>query len=216
MILRGPWAFGEERIVSTVASSTIEQNLHEELIQRMSHEEECIAAISPVEAAETQEELWASGVEMLIARDFAQPSGVEVFLLLTFNRFTRELNRALLASPFASRVANPIPTWANGAKILAALDHDVVLALLPPGHVLRPWNVVIREADEQALFVDISYLPEPERRLKSGVGRLVLHNLDSDSVQANPDADREIPQFEIRNSFVHVSPSNDIRSTRSA
>lgn len=181
----------------------------------MSHEESA-ATIPPVEAADTQEELWASAVEMFIERDLTQPSKEEVFLLLTFNRFTRELEKSMLASPLSCRVANPMPDWANGAKILAALDQAMLAALLPTGHVLRPWNVVISEADEQALFAEISHLPEPLRRLKSGVGRLVLHTRDSDSVQVSPDADREIPELQVRNGFVHFSLSNDIRSTRTA
>merc|ERR1712014_246183 len=99
---------------------------------------------------------------------------------------------------------------------MGALDQDMLLALLPPGHVMRPWNVVISEADEQALFCYISQLPEPLRRLKSGVGRIVLHNRDVDSLQASPDADREIPELQLRNGFVHFSPGYDIRSTRTA
>merc|ERR1712048_813114 len=190
---------------SNGCSIAIEQNLCESA-----------ATIPPVEAADTQEELWASAVEMFIERDLTQPSKEEVFLLLTFNRFTRELEKSMLASPLSSRVANPMPDWANGAKILAALDQAMLAALLPTGHVLRPWNVVISEADEQALFAEISHLPEPLRRLKSGVGRLVLQTRDSDSVQVSPDADREIPELQLRNGFVHFSLSNDIRSTRTA
>jgi len=233
VILRGPWASREERIVSTAASRTVEQNgregqlrsrwpamravpfLPHSIIQRVSHGEPA-AAISPAEAEDAQQELWASGVEMVIASDLAQASSVERFLLLTFNRLTQELERSLLGSPLASRVANPMPDWASGAKIFAALDKETLLELLPTGHVLRPWNVVIREADEQALLVAISQLPEDLRRLKSVVGRLVLHTRDFDSVQANPDAGREIPELQVMNGFVHFLHGDDVRSTRTA
>jgi len=229
-ILRGPWVFHEERVLSAGANNAAEQNSHQgklcgpemkagplpphSIIQRVSHAAEPAAAISAAEAADAQEQLWASGVEMLVTNNLA--SSVQGFLLLTFNRLTQELERSLLASPLATRIANPTPGWANGAKIFAALDQEMLSALLPTGHVLRPWNVVIREADEQAFFVAISHLPEPLRRLKSGVGRLVLENRDSDSMQASPDADREIPDLQVMNGFVHFSHTDDMRSTRTA
>jgi len=60
---------------------------------------EPLAGILACEAAQVAEQLWASGVASLIARDEIQVSRPNPFLLLTFGRLTHELELALLASP---------------------------------------------------------------------------------------------------------------------
>jgi len=56
--------------------------------------------------------------------------------------------------------AEPVIGWratpSDGGKIFLPLQQDALQALLPAGHVLGPWNVVIREADEESLFAAIA------------------------------------------------------------
>lgn len=169
------------------------------------------ASVPPWEATQIQDEMWASAVEARIAA--AEPESG--FLLLTFARQTQDLEQALLESPLARDAAWPVqPDWARGAKIFVNVEPHVLQAMLPQGHVLKPWHVLLREADEEALNAAIEHLPEPVRRLKCGIGRMMLYWQDADSVQANVDPEHMVAEVEVQRGFVHFSRTSDNRSTR--
>jgi len=96
--------------------------------------------IPPSEAAQTQQELWASGIEASLSRATTHPK----LLLLTFARHTQTLEQALLASALANEVAWCVqPNWANGAKIFVDMEESCALTILPPGLALRPWHACV-------------------------------------------------------------------------
>eukprot|EP00443_Scrippsiella_acuminata_P108574 CAMPEP_0115706796 /NCGR_PEP_ID=MMETSP0272-20121206/70996_1 /TAXON_ID=71861 /ORGANISM="Scrippsiella trochoidea, Strain CCMP3099" /LENGTH=441 /DNA_ID=CAMNT_0003148097 /DNA_START=87 /DNA_END=1411 /DNA_ORIENTATION=+ len=184
-------------------------------VQRVEHEVvEVAATISAEEAMQTQDELWASGVEALIAGASMAPappsSGEPRLLLLSFCRFTIELERALLASPPAiAAAARGVPTkpiWARGAKVFEAIDEECLLAKLPDrSKSLRPWHVVVRSEEEAALLESLGSLPESARRLKHGVGRLPLGGTSDDrSLEAAGDEERRVPEVEVSRTFLHL------------
>merc|ERR1711920_650599 len=117
-----------------------------------------------------------------------------------------------LASQLARDAAWPVqPEWANGAKIFVNVEPHMLQAMLPPGHVLKPWHVVLRGDDEETLKAAIGHLPEPLRRLKAVVGRKELYYVDAVSVQTNADQERMVPDIDVRRGFIHFSCSHDRR-----
>merc|ERR1712113_548668 len=96
------------------------------------------------------------------------------------------------------------------------LEQHVLQAMLPRGHVLRPWHVVVCEDDEEALNKAIAHLSEPERRLKSGIGRKILYCEGASSVQADVEPEHMVAEIEVKHTFVHFSRSQDDRSVCTA
>merc|ERR1712012_217087 len=81
------------------------------------------AEIPSLEAAQMQDELWASSVERRIAAERAAAEAPQTFVLLTFARQTQLLEQALLASPLALDATWCVqPDWASGAKLFVNLE----------------------------------------------------------------------------------------------
>lgn len=170
---------------------------YESVIQNVCHPSSDLAAeISSLEAEKIQQELWASRIDMREATLVQQSNAL---LLLTFARQTPELEQALLASRLAANAAWVVkPDWARGAKIFTNIEPQALMPQLPSWLDLKPWHVVVHEADESSLAADIAHLAEPVRRLKHGIGRTVLWLQDADSVHAN--ADMEFTRTESESS----------------
>lgn len=107
------------------------------------------------------------------------------------------------------------PSWARGAKIFLCLTAAELQTILPPGLELKPWHVLLREDDENALMHAIAHLPDHTRRLKHETGRSVLGVQDSNSLVASADNELEVPEIEVARTFVHFSCSPDHRSAYS-
>lgn len=139
-------------------------------------------------------------------------------MLLTFARHSQDLERALLDSPPARAVVQPQPSWAGGAKIFVEMSSEALNVVLPPGLVLKPWHVVLLEADEVQLLSAIRHLHEPLRRLKHEVGRRVLGASDDQSMDGNADEARALQDVDVpaTRTFIHFWRMADSRSSCTA
>lgn len=167
--------------------------------------------ILPLEAAQLQDELWASAVE----RRIADAKISQNIVLLTFARQTQLLEQTIFASPLVRNATWCVqPDWAKGAKILVNLEPHVLQAMLPRGQGLKPWHVVIWENAEEAFNAAIAFLPEDVRRLKCVTGRHIMYCGDVDSMQANVEPEHMVAEVDVKHTFVHFSYSHDDRSVR--
>mmetsp|Transcript_142376 Transcript_142376/g.454281 ORF Transcript_142376/g.454281 Transcript_142376/m.454281 type:complete len:278 (+) Transcript_142376:1183-2016(+) len=141
---------------------------------------EVAAEIDPAEAAAVSQQVWASAVEALCARDASQSSAsvsasassalrsMDV-VVLVFNRDDFAFDEALLASAVAHRAANRgvdvKPAWANGAKIFVP---GIGAEELAEVHIdPRPRYVVALASDQEELLKALTAIPSRRRpRLK--------------------------------------------------
>jgi len=127
------------------------------VIQVVDYEDAAVTKLSQAEATQVAQQLWASGIENLIAHGEGEHGiGVRTsrLVLLTFSRATAMLQSGLLASSVAvaaeARGISVQPAWAHGGTILAEhVDADALAAAMPLGKSIRPWHVVLREEDEE-------------------------------------------------------------------
>jgi len=144
-------------------------------------------------------------------------------ILLSFDRFTKELEDALLASPPAlSALGLGIdlkPDWAKGAKIFTSSFGPEHLEEPIFEGELKAWHVLINEADEKDLLDALVALPIRYRKLKSRTGRVALPNhlslLEISSEGENEivnDAIEVIP-YNVAGTFLNI-PSEACRPLR--
>jgi len=191
--------------------------------------DEPAAEIDAEEAATTSQELWATAIEHCLVGWALPPRSSTAGLggrhiLLAFDRLTRDLENALLASPTAcSAVARGIevqPSWAGGAKIFAeGVCPERIDVPLHDG-ILKPWHVVVREQDEDELLAALGDLPVRLKKLKPRAGRAVfpsdLSFLDVSSEGEHEVADdaTEVIPYYVRRTFLNVElPTGDARSS---
>lgn len=136
------------------------------------------AVITPREATAVTDELWASSVGDDLQMSPARGESGDGVLLLTFDRCTKELEDALIDSP-PSRAAlgrghDVKPSWAGGAKIF--VEEVTAAHLEPPAFdgELRPWHVIVREVEQEALWEALRGLPIRYKKTKPHSGRVAL------------------------------------------
>jgi len=148
------------------------------------------AVIPEEEAEEIQLAQWVSSVESLIARDRLRATGEHkdgdrdasepaagTHVLLTFQRNTAELDKALLGSELAqemwSRGIDVQPAWGKGAKVFTKCMTPALLSELPLEIGLR--SVIVHEMDEHRIWAAVDPLPyEIRPRIKPIVGKMWL------------------------------------------
>jgi len=167
--------------------------------------------------------LEAAFEECLDAREFSHMQqnswGVQV-LLLQFDRYSEKLEEILLGSAPAQKAArlgcNLRPSWGNGAKNFVNGLEPVHLGGILPCDKLRPWHVLIPKEDEDAVYESIQELPYRFRKLKAGIGRSLLADLDlvvSCSSDAIDDSCISVNSCEIvvKHTFVHAQEKRGAR-----
>lgn len=199
------------------------------VIQKVEHgDDDDVKDILEEEAALIEDELWASRVEARIAQDtsasatlgLASCSSAGKLVLLTFSRGTSKLEKALLASPAAKSAARSgidvKPRWANGAKVLTDVRVHTFLSMRQMA--LRPWHVLVSDADEEAVLQSLNHLPHSERRLRSREILEIRYSSDSsNSARAQGDDARRMPCVvtPVTRTFIHYQDECDTRGPRS-
>jgi hypothetical protein len=141
----------------------------------MSHAESA-AVISAAEAARIVGEQWASFVEHRVQGAPAPGSHVITALVLTLGRHPNALDATLRRSGPGQRMAlegaDPVPRWANGAKILVpGLTADAWNACGGPVQ-LAPFHVVALPEDVAEVMASLSDLGNRRPRPKPGTAPL--------------------------------------------
>jgi hypothetical protein len=198
------------------------------------------AEISPREAEECQRIAWETSIEEHATRlangSVGQISQNETsVIMLTFDRCTKELEDAILASPPAKaaleRGVDVKPAWAGGAKIFTSEVTPARFEAPTFEGDLRPWHVVLCEADEPALLKALEQLPVRYKKLKPQQGRTALPSAfslfdgsefsddsesDEEEEQTSNDATKVVPYRVVR-TFIHVdiTPKAELRSVQS-
>jgi hypothetical protein len=185
--------------------------------------------IDPEEASRTAEELWVSGISRMISSPAcsagSHPDACCQRILWEFSRHPRKLEEAIMASAVAhsaqERGVDVQPAWANGAKVF--VDDFTAEDLNEPWHAngLRPYHVVLYEADEDALTDALKHLPYGIRKLKPGVGRrsypdefalLEVSSGEEDDLETDAAG---VIEYTVHNSFLHIGPRYNDRDDRS-
>merc|ERR1711862_322045 len=108
-------------------------------------------------------------------------SGEPRIIILAFNRFREDVEKALLESLVARRAVarglNIQPDWAGGAKVFVqGLGPENFEAPTIVGE-LRPWHVVVLEEEEEGILSALEELPHRYVKLNSSSGRRVVPNM---------------------------------------
>lgn len=170
--------------------------------------------IHPLEAQCVAQEQWATLVEHRAhnaAATAPQSRQLGHAVLLTFSRHKEELEVALLKSgPALTALSMGMdiqPAWAKGGKVFV---DDVVPENFD--EELGPMNVVVHEADEDALFAALQKLPWNIKKLKPGTGRsfvpaeLSMFEISSDEEESKDTPHDSVDTIEVRikYGFIHV------------
>mmetsp|Transcript_59752 Transcript_59752/g.109825 ORF Transcript_59752/g.109825 Transcript_59752/m.109825 type:complete len:606 (-) Transcript_59752:131-1948(-) len=227
-----------------------------DVIEAASMEEDA-ETVDPIEASRIEEERWATGVEALIRRDRESGAGGDLhvfadydldmhiaketrFVVLTFNKIPKAFDGILratsLAISLAKRGVDVQPSWANGAKILADIDHGIAAEARVD---FAPWHVLVEEKYEAGIYHALRQALKWQDRptVKPKGGRLSVPSPNDSSlfivsspsssgserlefdVESSPDSHENValawPQYIVRNTFVHI-PGSSHHSPRSA
>lgn len=213
------------------------EGVHDTVVASDHQWSEEAAVISPTEAEVVADELWASSVGGTPQMPSTRGDSI---VLLSFDRCTKELEDALIASPpslaLSGRGHDVKPSWAGGAKIF--VEEITAVHLEPPAFdgELRPWHVILREIEEEALWDALQGLPIRYKKIKPCSGRVALpdvvslmngsdegshEHLFEDEVSDNPASSQntfQVQPYRVVRTFIEIDiPSKiDSRSVRSA
>jgi len=213
------------QFVNTARGSheVLEASRTEIVIQSVDHADCAAADIDPQEAANTANELWASGVERLMS---ASPAAMESSLagsrralLLTFSRCPRELENAILNSAPARALiecgVDVQPAEFGGMKVLVEGVELSQLEIPLAGEPPRPYHLVVYEEDEAAIKAALENLPYSVRKLKPQTGRrfvpsdLALLDVSSEGDHDIVDDTVDMIEYRVVGTFIHIAPVDD-------